>query len=120
MIAYEPVSLDTIDKGSLLEQFNVALGKVLANIKDLSCSDKDREITIKLVFRPNERRDQVATGYEVKSKLADLKPRVVNTAIDTGSDGQLKLFEAISRQREIDFDNEKVTQFGRREVATDD
>lgn len=65
------LSLDTIANGALKERFADELQKVLENIKDPNTeATKERNISVKLSFKPDKKRNQVGIKIECKSSTA--------------------------------------------------
>jgi hypothetical protein len=65
------VSLTNLNQGAAIEMFDAELKKVVENIADLNTTAKvKREITLKVVFVPNDERTQGLVGITVASKLA--------------------------------------------------
>ncbi|BAS55293.1 MULTISPECIES: hypothetical protein [Leptolyngbya] len=65
------VSLETIARGAVAEQFDYELTKVLGNIVDPNTNPCEaRTITIKVVFKPDMRRESAAIKASASSSLA--------------------------------------------------
>ena len=61
--------------GALAEQVDAKIKEILANIEDVNTPAKDkRELTIKLIFAPNEDRDRCALKMAVAVKMPGFKP----------------------------------------------
>ena len=77
------ISLEDIAGGALHEQFSNAFERVIDNLADPNTSYKEaRKITITLVFKQNERRDDVSCDLRVSEKLAAQAP--TRTAFSVG------------------------------------
>lgn len=90
------IDLNTFAEGQLREAFQGSFEKVIKNMNDPNCrATAKREITMKLVFSPNEWRDQFKVVVSTKEKLAAKFP--VETLIYMGKDlttGQIEYEEA--------------------------
>ncbi|HEL1763685.1 TPA: hypothetical protein TXY87_001372 [Streptococcus suis] len=65
------LDLSSIADGGLQEKLNNELARVIENILDPNTDPTvKREVSIKLVLKPNDQRNSVDTIMEVKSKLA--------------------------------------------------
>ncbi|HEL1927594.1 TPA: hypothetical protein TYI21_000983 [Streptococcus suis] len=65
------LDLSSIADGGLQEKLNNELARVIENILDPNTDPTvKREVSIKLVLKPNDQRNSVETIMEVKSKLA--------------------------------------------------
>jgi hypothetical protein len=70
----EPVGYNNIGCGAAEEKFNVELEKVLRNIQDPNTPwNTAREITLKVIIKPEENRIDANIVIEAKSKLAPQK-----------------------------------------------
>lgn len=71
---FNRTTLETIAGGSLREQFEDALTRVMANIDDLNCEAKaKRTITLEIEFAPDGSRQAVTVAAKAKTKLASPK-----------------------------------------------
>lgn len=74
----ERASLATMLGGDVIRRFDLEMAVVAQDILD---PDKDpkaaRSVTLKLIFKPDEKRGMTPALVEVKSKLADPKPTAV-------------------------------------------
>lgn len=104
----ERLNLSQMAQGAFMEQFNIELGKVLANIADPNTDPKKpRKITLTATLKANEERE-LAT-FEVQSKAALVPVRSVSTTIiiDKDADGKVvaaELKSGIRGQTFIDED----------------
>lgn len=77
------INLETFAKGALTEQVNQAMEEVTKNIQNPNTDAKvARKITVTIAFKPNEKRDFVATGVQTKTTLAPVLGAV--TAMSMG------------------------------------
>lgn len=78
------IELKNLAGGAVQEQFARAFEKVVANLQDPNTPYKSgREITIKLKFEQNERRDDVKCAVSVSEKLAPQAPMATSFAVGT-------------------------------------
>ncbi|SDM15509.1 hypothetical protein [Sediminibacillus halophilus] len=96
------IKLSELANGGLQERFENEMGNVLENIADRNTdASVKRSVTIKLTFKPNEKRDIADTIIDVSSKLApavsvptsivmghDEKGKVVGQELKSGLKGQ--------------------------------
>ena len=79
------VELKELVGGALQEQFGKSFEKVVENLQNPNTPYKNsREITIKLKFTQNEKRDDVKCAVQVSEKLAPQAP--METAFAIGKD----------------------------------
>lgn len=65
------INIGNINKGAAVDQFDLALDKVLANISDLSTkATAPRKITLEVIFKPHSDRIKIETEVHVSAKLA--------------------------------------------------
>lgn len=78
------IELKELVGGALQEQFGKSFEKVIENLQNPNTPYKNsREITIKLKFTQNEKRDDVKCGITVSEKLAAQAPLETSFAIGT-------------------------------------
>lgn len=78
------IELKELVGGALQEQFGKSFEKVVENLQNPNTPYKNsREITIKLKFTQNEKRDDVKCGITVSEKLAAQVPLETSFAIGT-------------------------------------
>ncbi|HFI0351922.1 TPA: hypothetical protein ACGOZT_000041 [Streptococcus suis] len=105
------LDLSSIADGGLQEKLNNELARVIENILDPNTDPTvKREVSIKLVLKPNDQRNSVDTIMEVKSKLA---PQVkLSTTILVGQNyetGEIHANELLSAMPgQTFFDNDAV------------
>ena len=79
------VELKQLVGGALQEQFGKSFEKIVENLQNPNTPYKNsREITIKLKFTQNEKRDDVKCAVQVSEKLAPQAP--METAFSIGKD----------------------------------
>lgn len=72
----EAMTLETLDRGSLLERFDAEFAKILENVLDPNtAATAVRSVTITVKIKPTDARDVGETELSVTSKLAPPKPR---------------------------------------------
>jgi len=73
------VTLATLNEGAALELFDTELKKLLDNIADVNTDPElKRDITLKVVFEPDEDRKRATVSVKVTSKLAGSKGVATN------------------------------------------
>jgi hypothetical protein len=105
MTEVENVSLSNLSSGVADELFSRELEKVLDNIADINTShSKAREITLKLVIKPNMQRDSGDISIKVTSKIA---PAMEHSApiYFSKQQGKRLAFQAKKPQDSTLFDN---------------
>lgn len=79
------INLETFANGAFTEQINRAIEEVTKNIQDPNTdATAARKINVTIAFKPNEKRDFVATGVQTKVGLAPALGAV--TAMSMGKD----------------------------------
>lgn len=80
----EKIKLEDLKGGALQEQFAKSFEKVIENLQNPNTPYKNvREITIKLKFAQNEKRDDVKVDIQVSEKLAPQAPMETSFTIGT-------------------------------------
>lgn len=99
----EKLTLATIKGGALMEQFNLALNRVIVNLADINTTIKPREITLTVKITPSKDRSFLEILGGVKTKLAGQE--VISTTADLKfeDNGRPVAFNRKSRQMEIPF-----------------
>lgn len=97
----EPVSINigNINKGAAVDQFDLALDKVLANIADLSTvATATRKITLEVVFKPHSDRIKVETEVHVSAKLATAESSKAQVFLARAESGGIVALDEDPRQ----------------------
>ena len=86
--------LDKFMNGALQERVAREFSNVIANIYDMNTKpDSQREVTIKLVIKPNKSRKAADVIAKITSKLAPLTDLETAAEIGTDADGVLVMVE---------------------------
>lgn len=94
------INLETFANGAFTAQVNRAMEEVTKNIQDPNTeSGATRKITITIGLKPNQERNFVATGVQVKTTLAPALGAV--TAISMGKDIRTGEVEAVEVGNQI-------------------
>lgn len=112
----EKLTLTTIKDGALVEQFDIALNRVIENLADINTTTKSREITLVVKITPNRDRTFLEIVAGVKTKLAGQE--VISTTADLKFDGagRAVAHNRKSRQMQIPFNNDNVTSIQRKDT----
>ena len=103
------MSYENITNGALAEQVDALLKDILANIQNPNTPWKPkRELNIKLIFIPNEERDNPKIQIQASAKLASLKGIETDCYITTIHE-TLVAFERIDPRQPSLFDNVPAT-----------
>lgn len=87
----EETSIINMARGGVIERIDAEIGKAIANIHDLNTPPtKPRTVTVKIILRPNDQREQIQVSYEVDSKLAPKSP--LTTSLSTGETMEGELY----------------------------
>lgn len=65
----EVLGLANVGQGAAIEKFDLELERCLKNILDPNTEDGPREIVLKVVLKPNEKRNLIEIGVHCKSNL---------------------------------------------------
>lgn len=88
------INLETFANGAFTAQVNRAMEEVTKNVQDPNTeAGATRKITVTIGFKPNQERNFVATGVQVKTTLAPALGAV--TAISMGKDLKTGEVEAV-------------------------
>jgi hypothetical protein len=101
--------------GAVIERLQDEIDKVLSNITDPNTeAKKGREITLKMKFQPNERRNVSGVKFSVSSKVVPAIPVETEIIIDKDGEGNAVAAElrkgAMKDQLEIDTDTGEVLE----------
>jgi hypothetical protein len=103
----ETMNLGNLCGGKILEVADHTIGKVLANICDLSTpAEQKRQVIIKLNFEPAENRELGTVSFTCEAKLASVKPAKGNFFIARKADGSVRGYARDPKQSEL-FNEEK-------------
>src|SRR5262249_36218232 len=103
MSQVKQVSLETMDDGAVIERFDYELARVLANIADINTkAEVERSVTLTVKIKPNEARDHTVVTYDVKSKMAGIKPETTTFYL-VERDGQTVAVEHNPKQERFAF-----------------
>lgn len=93
------INIGNINNGAIIDQFDMALIKVLENIVDLSTvATAARSITMKLVLTPNSDRIKIVTAIQVETKLAGTEKNLGHFFVSRAEEGGLVALDADPRQ----------------------
>jgi hypothetical protein len=85
----EKVSLATVGGGAAIERFDIALQQVINNILDVNTdARKERSVTLKVTFKPTEKRDMGAVSVDVVPKLAPVSAFKTQVFLGTDATGK--------------------------------
>ena len=95
----EPLNIDSIARGALLELFEANALKVAQNIAD-SATDAEavRKITLELKFKPEGDRRAVKLTTTATCKLAAISQHVSRVYLGKDEEGKVYLFDQDPRQ----------------------
>ncbi|MDI3534801.1 MAG: hypothetical protein PWQ82_1166 [Thermosediminibacterales bacterium] len=104
------LNLGEMAEGAFMEQFNIELKKVLANIADPNTDPKKaRKITLTAILKADENRDIVNFEVQCKATLVPAKPIATKIIIDRDKDGSIvgaELKSGVKGQLFIDDDGQ--------------
>lgn len=95
MAAQRPIkSLSELMDGGVEERFNSKMDEVWENVQDPNTDPKaKREICIKIVIKPNDRRDSADFQVSVTNKLAQPMPLSQTVLLSFNADGSVTATE---------------------------
>lgn len=86
----ERLNLTEMAEGAFMEQFNIELKKVLANIVDPNTDPKKaRKITLTATLKSDENRDVINFEVQSKANLVPAKPIATKIIVDRENDGSI-------------------------------
>lgn len=104
------LDLSKLAQGAFMEQFNIELEKVLANIKDPNTDPlKARKITLTATLKTDEEREVVAFSVQSAATLVPVKPLSTIILVDKTPDGNVvgaELKSGAKGQMFIDMDGQ--------------
>ena len=112
----EVLSLSNVGQGAAIEKFDLELDRCLRNILDPNTEDGPREIVLKVVLKPNEKRSLVEIGVHCKSNLKPLVSFTTAAAIGRVG-GQVEARELV--QQQLPGMSVNVTRIDERRVTND-
>lgn len=111
----EKLSLTTIKDGALVEQFDLALDRIVDNLADINTTIKPREITLVVKITPSRDRTFLEIAAGVKTKMAGQEAITTTADLKFDSNGRATARNRKSRQMEIPFNTDNVTSIRRDE-----
>jgi hypothetical protein len=91
------IGLETLARGALNEQFEIALKEIIANIVDPNTDWKaERRIELKLKFTPTEDRDFASVSCDVKTVHGPMKS--IRSAIFVGVEHGIPVANEVVKQ----------------------
>ena len=98
----EPVNLGSLARGAAVKLFELECAKIAANIGDRSTpACAEREITLKIKFKPDADRRLIDVTTSASSKLASVEAHASRLYTGKGTDGQMYLFDEDPRQESL-------------------
>lgn len=98
----ESLNLNNLGNGAAAELFEKELDRVLKDILDPNTeATAQREISLKVAFKPDDDRDLGATGIKVTSKLAGSRVFVTKVAFGRDKSGKVEAREVFSGQQTL-------------------
>lgn len=111
------LNLGEMAQGAFMEQFNIELKKVLANIADPNTDPKKaRKITLTAILKADENRDVVDFEVQSKASLIPAKPIATKIIIDRDKDGSVvaaELKSGVKGQTFLDDDGQVKDDTGK-------
>jgi hypothetical protein len=93
------INIGNIGGGAAMDQFDLALSKVLENIVDLSTvATAARSVTLQVVFKPHSDRIKVETEVHVSAKLATTETHKSQIFVAKSESGGIVALDADPRQ----------------------
>lgn len=110
------VGLTSLRNGALVEMFDIEMQKVAKNMMDPNTSaKKERSVTIKVSFKPDEERGSATCAIQTTATLAPIKPAATTIFMSELRDGRIDLTEYNPKQPKLTFEN--VTEIKKSEVV---
>jgi hypothetical protein len=106
------LTIETINEGALLEQFNRALDRVLENLADINTTDNAREINLKLQIKPNDDRTFLDIKGGVTTKTAGQMTVKSTADLQIDERGRPAAFVRRHKQLEIPFNVTRLNKGG--------
>ena len=106
----ESLTLANFGEGAVNEIFDRELQRVLKDIMDPNTeATAQREVTLKIVIKPDEERDLGVVGVKASSRLAGSRAFISKLAFGHAKSGKVEARECFSGQRSLfDEDDKKV------------
>lgn len=119
---FEPINLGSIARGALVELFEKSAIKIAENIADPTTpATADREIILKIKFKPDAERRRIDVDSSAKVSLAAVSKHKSRVYTGRGTDGKTYLFDDDPRQEllfPVEPKDENMINFPRTEQAT--
>lgn len=111
------VNLETFANGSLAEQLNTELQRIIDNIADPNTdADKSRKLTMTITVKPSSKRATAAVVIQTKAALAPVIPSETTIMIDrdlrTGKVLAAEIGRQLPGQISMDLDIPPATEEG--------
>jgi len=97
----DPVKLENVYQGQVIEKGNQLLEEAIKNCLDLSYDDSPRKIKITLRLKPNVRRDEIAFLPEFEIQKGKIRMASIGMAIGINQAGRPEAREYVDRQQAL-------------------
>jgi hypothetical protein len=93
----QPISIKTLSNGDILTAIDAAIQNIIVPdiLDDDAKATAKRELTVKLIFQPDEERYNAMLAFQINSKLAVREPGVAHLAFTNGKGVE------VARQNEL-------------------
>lgn len=100
----EPVSLATMEQGTVMERVNQMLEEAIKNCLDPNYDQTPRVVALKIKLKPNDRRDEVYPSFDYKVEKGKRMQKGTPWSVGLASNGKAVGKEFMSRQQAL-FEN---------------
>ena len=102
---YSELNITNLNDGAINELFHAHIDKIMKNIDDPNTEATDvREITFKISFKPDEKRETTEVRIKSSSKLAGIRA-TKSTAFLVRKGGKIRAFKHNMQQENFGFNN---------------
>lgn len=97
-----PIRIETINEGAIVQGFQIELQKALENIADLNTpATASRRVTLELVLKPHSDRIKIETEFKCGCKLAAIETHKSEIFLGCTDEGNLIAFDRDPRQMSL-------------------
>ncbi|ADK81635.1 hypothetical protein [Sediminispirochaeta smaragdinae] len=109
---YKRVTIETLNKGAVIDLFDEAWQQIMDNIADDNCDAQiTREVTVSVKVKPSKDRSSANTICGVKTKLAPIKP-TESFVLFSKSGGSMEAYTTDPRQQDLPMEENIVQMQG--------
>ena len=114
------LSIVTMNEGGVVKQVDMHLRKIAADILDVNTdAEATRMLTVKILIKPNKKRQSGLANVKVSSKLAPAQPEDSFLFFGFDEDGKAVVTEELNTQEQLPFEGDDADNNDQPGTVTD-